>query len=108
MRPTQVGLGRALRNYIYVKDVAASILHVLETHLEGMQLLAGTEVLPINTMLKLVCDAFISGKTPMLYTGREAENQIVTSSGLLPKTRSFKEALLSIGDDYRNETCTAR
>jgi UDP-glucose 4-epimerase len=50
--PLQIGSGKALRNYVYVEDVAQAIVYALLEHLEGTHLLAGHEVISVSEMLK--------------------------------------------------------
>ncbi len=94
--PTQIGSGRALRNYVYVKDVAKAICHAIEVDLRGIHLVAGGEVLSISEMLQLLCDEFRFGKQPVIRVGGEATDQIISPSTYLPKSRSFQEALNDI------------
>jgi len=94
--PFQIGMGRALRNYVYVKDVAAAITYALENNLEGTHLLAGTEIISVNQMLKDICARFFPGQRPIVQAGPEAMSQIIEPSPLLPKTRRFHEALIDI------------
>lgn len=99
--PIQIGSGRALRNYVYVKDVAEAIVFALRERIEGTHLLAGDEVISINAMLQEICDTFTPGCHPLVKDGAEAMNQVIQPSPLLPNTRGFREALI----DIRNESC---
>lgn len=99
--PIQIGSGCALRNYVYVKDVAETIIYALREKLEGTYLLAGEDVMPISEMLRAICDTFTSGQHPVVKDGPEAMDQVIQPSSLLPKTRGFREALF----DIRNENC---
>jgi len=94
--PTQIGSGQALRNYVYVKDVASTIASVIKTNLTGVHLVASDQTLSINQMLQELCDTFLPGKEPIMIDGPEATDQIVTPSPFIPKTRSFQEALRDI------------
>lgn len=94
--PTQAGTGAALRNYIYVKDVAEAIVSVLQQRLEGTHLLAGTEITSMNQMLQAICDIFLPGLQPKITEEPEAISQIIEPSIYLPTTRGFREALLDI------------
>lgn len=96
--PTLVGTGRALRNYIYVKDVASAIVYALENKIIGTHLLSGSDVLSIGDMLDKVCKAFMPDQTPVRNDGDEAFDQVVFTSPSFPKSRSFMEAL----GDIRN------
>jgi nucleoside-diphosphate-sugar epimerase len=98
--PLQIGLGGALRNYVYVKDVAQTIAYVLQQRVEGTHLLAGHEVISINGMLQQVCDTFAPAMHPMIKDGPQALNQVITPSDFLPKTRGFREALIDIREEY--------
>lgn len=97
--PMQVGSGAALRNYVYVKDVAKAVVYALEQNIEGTHLLAGHEVLSISEMLQQVCDIFLTGTHPVIKDGAQALNQVITPSIFLPKTRGFSEALIDIRDE---------
>ena len=99
--PVQIGDGRALRNYIYVKDAARAIVHALREHLSGTHLLAGHEFTSLGEMLQQVCDTFLPGSLPVLKDGPQAADQLITPSSSLPMTRSFREALMDIRDGCR-------
>jgi len=94
--PTVVGSGRAVRNYVYVKDVAEAIAYALRMNLVGTHLLAGHEILSIGDMLNAICEQFLPGARPVSREGPEATNQVVQPSSDLPKTRGFREALADI------------
>lgn len=94
--PIQNGLGGALRNYVYVKDVAQAIVFALNSRLEGTHLLAGNEVIPVSQMLQAICNTFLPGQQPAIADGQEAMNQVIQPSPHLPKTRGFREALADI------------
>ncbi len=95
-RPVLVGTGKALRNYVYVKDVARTIAHVLDARISGRHLLAGSETLSIEAMLGAICETFLPGQSPERREGGEATNQLVELSADLPLPRSFKQALIDI------------
>jgi nucleoside-diphosphate-sugar epimerase len=99
--PQQVGSGSALRNYIYVKDVAAAIVCALHRQLVGVHLLAGHETIVIRDMLQSICDVFISNASPLIKDGPEAMSQVIVPSFLLPESRGFYDALV----DIRAEQC---
>jgi UDP-glucose 4-epimerase len=94
--PTQINTGRALRNYIYVKDVGQSIVYALDHQIQGIHFLAGSEVLSVAQMLGEVCDVFLPGQHPFAKHGEESSDQIIESSALLPRSRSFHDALVDI------------
>ncbi len=91
--PLVIGSGKALRNYIYVKDVAEAIVYALREGIEGTHLLAGHEVLSIGEMMHEICDTFLPGRHPAIKDGPEASNQMITPSAFLPVTRGFRDAL---------------
>jgi len=97
--PTQIGSGRALRNYVYVKDVAQAIVYALENQLAGVHLLAGDDVMQVSTMLQEICDTFLPGQYPVINSGPEATDQVIASSCCLPRTRGFRQALIDIRDE---------
>jgi UDP-glucose 4-epimerase len=94
--PTQINSGKALRNYIYVKDVGRSIVYALDHQIQGIHFLAGSEVLSVAQMLGEVCDVFLPGHHPVAKHGEESSDQIIKSSAHLPRSRSFHNALLDI------------
>lgn len=94
--PVQIGRGSALRNYIYVEDVAETISYVVEQKLTGTHLVSGQERISINEMLQTICDIFISGDIPKIKSGKDGINQYITPSSVLPQARSFYDALLDI------------
>jgi len=99
--PTQSGSGAALRNYIYVKDVAVAIVFALQQRIEGIHLLAGAEVTSVSQMLQEISLAFLNGRQPTITGGQETTNQVIESSHYLPKSRSFREALSDIKGVYQ-------
>jgi UDP-glucose 4-epimerase len=99
--PLQIGSGTALRNYVYVKDVAQAIVSALQVRLEGIHLLAGHEVMPVSAMLLEICDIFLPGRHPVAKSGPPAINQVITPSPFLPKTQGFREALIDIREGCR-------
>lgn len=99
--PLQIGSGKALRSYVYAKDVAQAIVYALQEHLGGIHLLAGHEVISVSEMLQGVCDTFSPGQHPVIKDGPEAMNQVIKPSIFLPATRGFREALI----DIRKECC---
>jgi len=94
--PSRINSGKALRNYIYVKDVGRSIVYALDHQIQGIHFLAGSEVLSVAQMLEGVCDVFLPGQHPISKNGEESSDQIIESSALLPSSRSFHDALVDI------------
>jgi UDP-glucose 4-epimerase len=94
--PTQIGSGNALRNYIYVDDVAESIVHVLQQGLQGTHLVSGHETLSIADLLRNICHVFLPGQRPLVKSGSDATDQVIEPSSLLPRTRKFREALADL------------
>jgi len=94
--PIQSGSGAALRNYIYVKDVAEAIVFALQLRLEGTHFLAGSEITSISQMLQTVCDILLPGQQPAMAEWSEAMSQVIEPSMHLPKSRGFREALTDI------------
>ena len=97
--PLQVGSGSALRNYVYVKDVAQAIVYALRVRAMGTHLLAGHEIISVGEMLKQVCDILAPGMHPVVKSGVQAMNQVVVPSAFLPKTRSFRASLIDIREE---------
>ena len=100
--PIQVGLGSAMRSYVYVKDVALAVCYALKHGLEGVHLLAGHEELSVSEMLEKVCQVLSPSLNPLCIDGIEAKNQVVKPSASLPKTRDFCEALIDIRSDIHS------
>lgn len=98
--PLLIGTGEALRNYIYVKDVAQAIVYALQENIEGVHLLAGHEVISVRQMLQRICDTFLPSVGPTIKDGSNASNQVITPSVAMPKTRGFQEALFDIQKGY--------
>jgi len=96
--PTQISSGGAMRNYIYVKDVAQAINFSLHDRLEGTHLLAGSECLSIGQMMEAICSIFLSGQHSLIKDGPKAMSQLIQPSLSLPKTRGFRDALADIKD----------
>lgn len=92
----QIGKGKALRNYVYVKDVAKTIVYALEAKLQGTHLVASHEVMPISSMLQTIHAVFLPNIPPSIEGGPETLDQIVTPSPDLPQTRSFLESINDI------------
>lgn len=99
--PIQVGQGKALRNYLYVKDAAAAIAAVLKNNILGIHLLAGSEVLSVKEMLQTLCDIATPGKVVTVVKGSEAKNQVIEPSDSLPATRTFRDAVLDMKEQRR-------
>jgi UDP-glucose 4-epimerase len=94
--PTQFGDGKALRNYIYVHDVARAIISVIRDKLTGMHLMAGHESISIKEMMEGVCQTFLPHLSPTLKDAPGGSSQLIEPSKSLPKTRCFNDALLDI------------
>lgn len=94
--PTQFGRAEALRNYIYVKDVADSIVFALESKLQGTHLVSGSELLSIQEMLSQICKVFIPDQKVQIKDGKEACSQVICPSQHLPAARKFIDALSDI------------
>ncbi|QID16976.1 NAD(P)-dependent oxidoreductase [Nitrogeniibacter mangrovi] len=99
--PLLHGSGEAVRNYIYVKDVAEAIVYALNNRVEGTHLVAGREPMVVSQMLQTICDVLHPGMKPEQMPGDRGFDQIVEPSPTLPDARSFKAALL----DIANEVC---
>ena len=92
--PTLTGDGAGKRNYIYVADLAKLLLFCLKSRITGTHLVAGTEVISIAEMLRLICDAFLPGTQPIRKEGDSGRDQIVEHSKELHwRMKGFEEAL---------------
>ena len=94
--PVQVGTGKALRNYIYVKDAARAIIHCIDGRLHGTHLYAGTEIISVQDMLLQICEVCGCNLQPIIKQGRDAIDQVVVPSGKLPTSSTFRESLVDI------------
>jgi len=84
-KPRYTGEGKALRNYIYVEDVAAVVCHLLDRQTHGVHLLGGLETLSIRDMLGMLTDTFLPGQRPDRLPGEDANDQVIqVSPELLP------------------------
>lgn len=98
-RPQMMGDGAPRRNYIYVKDAAATIVDVLQRGISGTHLVAGSEILSVEKMLKALCAEFLPGCDPLRLEGAAGFDQLIDPSPDIRQARSFKAAL----DDMRAE-----
>jgi nucleoside-diphosphate-sugar epimerase len=96
IRPTQIKSGRALRNYIYVKDAAEAIVYALDHGIRGVHVYAGSEILPVSKILETLCEIMLPGTIPIIKDGMESADQVVQSSPELPSARTYRDALLDI------------
>ncbi|HQU87039.1 NAD-dependent epimerase/dehydratase family protein [Denitromonas sp.] len=97
--PELVGSGAPRRNYIYVKDVAATIAEVLRRDITGTHLVAGREILSVDEMLTSLCEVFLPGAAPLRREGHAGSDQLIDPSPDLPQARAFRAAL----EDMRAE-----
>jgi nucleoside-diphosphate-sugar epimerase len=97
--PELMGSGVSRRNYIFVKDVAATIVDILRRDISGTHLVAGSEALSINEMLNSLCEFFLPGTEPLRREGNAGTDQLIEPSPYLLQARSFKAAL----EDMRAE-----
>ena len=97
--PELAGSGASRRNYIFVKDVAATIVDVLRRDVSGTHLVAGSETLSINQMLSSLCEVFLPGTEPLRREGSTGFDQLIEPSPDLLQARSFQAAL----EDMRAE-----
>jgi nucleoside-diphosphate-sugar epimerase len=91
--PQLMGQGKALRNYIYVDDVAHKICSILASRIQGLHLMAGTEIISVREMLEIITNRFMPGSFLQTSAGNEASDQIITHSPFLKGTRSFRESV---------------
>jgi UDP-glucose 4-epimerase len=94
--PVQYGDGKIKRNYIYVKDLCNIINYCLENAIEGTHLVGGSPVNTISEMLEMICEVLLPVKKPEIRPGKDGYNQVIDVSPLLPKGRTFKDALRDI------------
>ena len=87
------GSGKALRNYIYVEDVARIICDILGKRITGTYLLGGSQILSIQEMLEIIANRFLPGYVPEKVGSEETSDQIVECSYGHAETRSFIDAV---------------
>ncbi|OGW83923.1 MAG: hypothetical protein A2987_05645 [Omnitrophica bacterium RIFCSPLOWO2_01_FULL_45_10] len=101
----QYGDGNIRRNYIYVEDMAQTMKFFIDNKTVGTHLAAGAHINTIAGMLQIICDVLRPGSIPEHREGEKSYDQIVERSCVLPKDRSFKEAIIDI--KYRSEMAQA-
>ncbi|MCP5050247.1 MAG: NAD(P)-dependent oxidoreductase [bacterium] len=94
--PTLFGNGKIKRNYIYVKDLCNIIHWCIHNPIEGTHLVAGSETNTITEMLDTVCKVMLPGKSTEIRPGAKGRHQIIEPSPLLPRGRTFEEAIKDI------------
>lgn len=102
--PVLYGSGRALRNYICVKDAAswisAEVINPTCQHNQANILyLGGNEILSIRKYLQTIIDVFLPGEVIQEYTGCESQDIIIDSSKSPIIGQTFKEYLKGIKDN---------
>jgi nucleoside-diphosphate-sugar epimerase len=97
--PVLCGSGKIRRNYLYVKDLAQVIKFCIENKISGTHLVAGSGVNTVYEMLKTICTSFLPGKALKFRDGPDGLDQVIEHSALLPKGRTFKNAIRDIADD---------
>ncbi|MCR4321648.1 MAG: NAD(P)-dependent oxidoreductase [Candidatus Brocadiaceae bacterium] len=81
------------RNYIYVYDLAKLIAFCLKNEIEGIHMVAGSEIYTIHEMLETICNRLLHGKELMVPEGKAGNDQIIETSSILPRGMSFEEAI---------------
>jgi nucleoside-diphosphate-sugar epimerase len=71
--------GNALRNYIYVEDLAAWIIHIIKKQVFGKVLIAGPEILSLNGILNRLNNVFFDLKI-ITTKSKIGMNQIIDVS----------------------------
>lgn len=85
--------GGEKRNYIYVYDLAKLIISCLENEIEGVHLVAGSDVNTINEMLATICNGLLHGRKPVVLEGKAGYDQVIETSSIFPRGMSFEEAI---------------
>lgn len=98
--PTVTGKGTAMRNYIFVKDVALAIRAISEKNIGGVHYYGGPEPIPITDMARQICEVFLHKQELQFHDGEEARDQLVEVSAQLPVPRTFRRALEDMKIDY--------
>lgn len=99
--PVQYGTGKIRRNYIYVEDLSDIIIHCIENEVEGKHLVAGSSINTVAEMLQIICDKLLPGSHPEYIEGRKGYDQVLTPSPVLPKGRTFGEAIEHIRERHK-------
>jgi nucleoside-diphosphate-sugar epimerase len=94
--PTLKGAGEARRSYVSVDDAADILAWCAQQRLRGPHICAGSEQLPLATMLQLICDVLLPGAKPVREEGPVLADQVAVSSAALPQARSMVENLRAI------------
>jgi len=94
--PKIFATGRAKRNYIYVEDLAKTILDCLQLEITGTHLAAGPDELSLAQMMNEVCAVLPPGQQPIKVVGEEAVDAVVRPSAAFRRGRSFHDCLIEI------------
>lgn len=81
------------RNYIYVYDLAKLIMFCLENEVEGVHLVAGSDVNTIHEMLETICKGLLHGIKPVVLEGKAGNDQVIETSSIFPRGMPFEEAI---------------
>jgi len=81
------------RNYIYVKDLANFILHIIIDDIEGIHLVASPEELTVDQMLVMISGEFTGGQKIKNTNKYSGSNQIVLPSRAMKSFTLFKDSL---------------
>ncbi len=106
--PSLYGEGHSLRNYIYVKDVAAAIFKSTEANIIGTHLLAGDEIHSIKDMLKKTSEIFFGGNAVAPKPGKDGSDQLVKIDYKFIECHTFVNALIDIKKTLENEISSIR
>lgn len=91
--PNVLSSGGEKRNYIYVYDLTKLIAFCLKNEVEGIHLAAGSEINTIHEMLEIICKRLLHGKELMVSDGKAGNDQVIETSPIFPRGRSFEEAI---------------
>ena len=101
IKPTIIGKGNGLRNYVYVKDVARLIEKIITKNIEGTYLFSGNESISIKSMLIKISEVFLKTRKINSKKGGKDFNQIIVNNKNIVKTRTFDESLKDIFKDSK-------
>lgn len=101
--PILRGEGREKRNYLYVKDLCEAIRHCLLEKTEGTHLVAGSHVDSIEDMLRDISSLLMNGREPSREERGKGNDQLIETASILPKGRTFKEAIEDIKNDHSHQ-----
>lgn len=95
--PSMTDNGSGKRNYIYVDDLSSWILNIINTKTYGTSLIAGKEILSMNSILSTLHDVFIGeGRFKYDIDAPDGLDQVIETDYPTLTFHSYKDAFLNI------------